>query len=993
MTLRLRSGQARPRVLIEEWLPIEELGIESQRERGASSALPPLYFLHVWWARRPLTVSRAAVLASLLPAYSEEWPEELRRRFPTEASYRQWFLRLLGILGDPRAAQRRIAVATERGIRLGKEAYGYPRAFTSVASEEELALLLELAKSSWGDGDISVADPMAGGGSIPFEALRFGLTTYANELNPVASAVLQATLDFPARFGVALAEDIRRWGRRLLSVARDRLERFYPAGAGEEMDVFIWAHTVACPATGRPVPLSPNWWLHKPKGAKVEELVAVRLVPDEAARQCRFEIVRGRACQAAQPEVGTVRRGVARSPWTGDPIDGDYIKAEAQAGRMGAQLYALGIQTPKGRDFREPTAMDLEAVAAAEEELARVFPRWEREGIVPTEPFPENANDPRPLHYGMRRWCDMFSPRQLLALGTCVEALRELEEDVHRELPPERARAVLTYLALAIDKGIDYNSRMVRWHSSRAVIAGTMDRHDFSFKWSHAEMAFIVPGKGLDWAIDQIADAYAGLARLVESANLPLFSQDGPRPVDRLTVECRNAASLPSLRDRSVHLVCVDPPYYDNVMYAELSNFFYVWQKKTIGHLYPEWFRTELVEVDEEAVANPARFAALGTRKKKELAEQDYQRKMAACFREMGRILRDDGVLTVMFTHKRVDAWDSLGRALIEAGFVIEASWPVHTESEHSLHQAKKNAAASTILLVCRKRGPSGSDAVWWDDIRGRVRQVAREKAQEFERMGIRGVDLYISTFGPVLSVISERWPVLTSELDEATGEPRPLRPEVALDLARVEVLALRKQGLLAGRTVRFDDITDWYLMAWDAFGAIEFPADEARKLAIAVGVDLEHDLVARRVLGKKQTTVVLQEPKQRRSRGRVDPEAEEFPLWLDALHTAMLVYQEDGAPACRRFLDRAGLSAHPTFRALLQAAMIAIPRTREKGKFVRPEAELLENLRLAFFSDIEPPVEEPEPEPPALQARFAGFEPEQELEEEEEDEEDGEEE
>ncbi|MDI6872052.1 MAG: DUF1156 domain-containing protein [Bacillota bacterium] len=962
------TSNRRPRVLIEEWLPIEELGIESRRE-NSTGLHPPPNRLHVWWARRPLTVSRAAVLASLLPAYSEEWPEELRRRFPTEASYRQWFLRLLGIPGDPMAAVKRIALATERGIRLGKEAYGYPRAFTSIASEEELALLMELAKSSWGDGDISVADPMAGGGSIPFEALRYGLTTYANELNPVASAVLQATLDFPARFGVGLADDVARWGRRLLSMVRERLQPFYPAGPGEELDVFIWARTVACPETGKPVPLSPNWWLHKPKGSPVDQWVGVRLIADHDAPECRFEIVRGRAAVAADPQVGTVRRGVARSPWTGDPVDGDYIKAEAQAGRMGAQLYALGIKTARGRDFRLPTEMDLEAVRAAEEELARRLPRWEREGIIPTEAFPEISNDPRPLHYGMRRWCDMFSPRQLLALGTCVEALRELEEDIRRQLPPDRARAVMTYLALAVDKCADYNSRMVRWHSSRGVIAGTFDRHDFSFKWSHAEMAFTVPGKGLDWAIDQVADAYAGLARLAESASLPLFSQNGPRPVDRLTVENRNAASLPSLPDRSVHLVCVDPPYYDNVMYGELSNFFYVWEKKTIGHLYPEWFRSELVETDEEAVANPARFAAL-RRRKKELAEQDYQRKMQACFREMRRILRDDGVLTVMFTHKRVDAWDSLGRALIEAGFVIEASWPVHTESEHSLHQAKKNAAASTILLVCRKREASG-EPVWWDDMRGRIRQVAREKAAEFEKLGIKGVDLYISTFGPVLSVISGQWPVLTSEQDERTGEPKPLRPEVALDLARAEVVALRKQGLLAGRAVKFDDITDWYLMAWDAFKAIEFPADEARKLAIAVGVDLEGDLVARRVIAKKQSTVVLQEPSARRSKGRVDPNAEDFPVLLDALHTAMMVYEEDGAFACRRFLDASGVGSSAAFKALLQAAMQAIPRTREKGRFIRPEAGVLENMRLAFFPDIEAPVEEPEPDLGPLQGKL----------------------
>jgi adenine-specific DNA methylase len=1000
------SGR-RPRVLIEEWLPIEELGIESQRERGASSALPPLYFLHVWWARRPLTVSRAAVLASLLPAYSEDWPEELRRRFPTEKSYKQWFVRLLGIRGEPVYGRWLINYAKDGGIKLKGNPYGYPRAFTVVPSEEELGVMRELVRSSWGDSDIAVADPMAGGGSIPFESLRFGLTTYANELNAVASVVLQATLDYPVRFGPALADDVLGYGRMLAKRVEERLHGFYPRQAGESIFAYVWARTVACPATGKPVPLSPNWWLHKPKGSPVDQWVGVRLIADRDAPECRFEIVRGRQRQAAHPEVGTIKRGVARSPWTGDPIDGDYIKQEAQAGRMGQQLYALCIQTAHGRDFRAPTEADIAAAEAAAQELAARFPRWEREGIIPVLEVPKGNKTSEPLRYGIYRWCDMFSTRQLLALGTCIEAFREVEEDTRRELPPDRARAVLTYLALAVDKCADYNSRMIRWHSTRDVIAGTFDRHDFSFKWSHAE--FDAAHNLLPWTVDQVVDAYAGMARLVESANLPLFSGDGPRVVDRLTVENRNAASLPSLPSGSVHLVCVDPPYYDNVMYAELSNFFYVWQKRTIGHLYPEWFKTELVEPDEEAVANPARFAALGGKKKK-LAEEDYQRKMASCFREMHRILRHDGVLTVMFTHKRVDAWDSLGTALIEAGFAIEASWPVHTESEHSLHQAKKNAAASTILLVCRKRqsskGPStgsgragdpegsGEGPAWWDDIRGRVRQVAREKAQEFEKMGIRGVDLYISTFGPVLSVISENWPVLTSELDEKTGEPKPLRPEVALDLARAEVLALRKQGLLQGRTVQFDPLTDWYLMAWDAFKAVEFPADEARKLALAVGIDLERDLVARRVIAKKQSTVVLQEPVARRRKGHVDPDLDTFPSWLDAVHTAMMVYQEDGEHACRRFLNGAGLAADSTFKAALQAVINAIPRTREKGKFVRPETEVLENMRLTFFRDIEAPPEEPEPDLAALQPRLPRFEEgEEEASEEleEEEEEDGE--
>ena len=962
-----------PPTLIESWLPFEAIGAESQRERGASSALPPLYFLHVWWARRPLTVSRAAILAGLLPQWSEDWPTHLRQKFPTAEAYQAWFTRLVGIQGDPVAGRKLIRWAKQRDIKLKEHPYGgAPRAFTVSPSQEDLETMLNLLELTWGTREITVMDPMAGGGSIPFEALRYGFTVLAGELNPVASVILKATLDYPARFGLDLADDIRRWGDVWAKRVEKRLADFFPRQPGENIFAYLWARTVACPTTGKPVPLSPNWWLSKGSNP-----VAVRLLTDPAWDEPRFEIVRGDAIDF-DPDEGTVSRGVGRSPWTGEAIDGDYIKREAQAGRMGQMLYAVAVKRRGGFDFRPPTAEDLTAVRLAEAALVENLPRWEAAGLVPREPFP-GGNDPRPLLYGMPTWADMFSPRQLLSLVTFLETLWEVGAEMRREMEEELAVAMETYLALALDKTVAYNCRTSRWHSGRTVMAPQFERHDFSFKWSHGE--FDAAHNLLPWAISQIEDAYKGLAKLAVSAQLPLWGGDGGSPIERLQIWQGSATDLSRVESGSVHLICVDPPYYDNVMYAELSDFFYVWLKRSVGHLYPEFFRDHLTNKDDEAVANPARFSSLG-RKRKDLAKRDYERKMAACFREMARVLRDDGVLTVMFTHKQVEAWDTLATALIGAGFTIKASWPVHTESEHSLHQAKKNAAASTILLVCRKRTDRGTrrqgdketvspsphppispSPVWWDDIKGRVRQVAREKAAEFAEQGVSGVDLYISTFGPVLSVISERWPVLTSEVDEKTGQPKPLRPETALDLAREEVIALRKRGLLLGREIQFDPVTDWYLMAWDAFKAEQFPADEARKLAMILGLDIEADLVRRkRVISKKGSFVVLQQPKNRRRKGLADPEAVIFDTLLDAAHATMLIYQEDGPLACEAFLKRTALLTDGAFKACLQALLNAIPRTQIKGKFVRPEAEVLDRLRLAFFEDLEAPVEE-EPE------------------------------
>lgn len=203
----------KPRVLIEDWLPVDVIGAESMRERGASSALPPLYFLHVWWARRPLLTSRAAILASVLPTWRESWPAKLREKFQTRDSYHSWFIKLCGIFGDPVAGRKLIQWAKARGIKLKQPPYSHKRGFTMSPSSDHLELLGDLLEFTWGTRTLRVMDPFSGGGSIPFESLRYGFDTVANELNPVASVILKATLEYPFQFGPALAKDIEKYGR------------------------------------------------------------------------------------------------------------------------------------------------------------------------------------------------------------------------------------------------------------------------------------------------------------------------------------------------------------------------------------------------------------------------------------------------------------------------------------------------------------------------------------------------------------------------------------------------------------------------------------------------------------------------------------------------------------------------------------------------------------------------------------------------------------
>jgi putative DNA methylase len=693
-----------PRVLIEDWLPAAAIGVECMRERGSASALAPHTFLHVWWARRPLTASRAAILGSLLPA-----------DFPRED-----FEKLLGFWGSSKQlldAQVQLDWAKLNSRKIDNP-HGQ-RAFKNRIPQVRLDTANQSMRKLWGD-DIVVIDPMSGGGSIPLEAARLGLHAIANEYNPVACSILEATVDYPFRFGVQLGSRARYWGEEWRKRFNARVAKFFPQTAFVPPHCYILARTVPCPDTGFETPLVPDWHLLSPKGGK--KVVAEPMV--ETAKGTWIEASK----IAANPmltltgrwtirsrdlgkEAGQLRdlprptydNGKGISLFTGSPIPSDYIKAKALNGELRSAIYAVALKTPQGLQFIPPEQADLKALADAEHELKRLRPGWEKNNIIPTEEYPEVSSDDRPRMYGMPRWADMFAPRQLLCMGTLVEELQTLCPEIIDAEGGEIGEAVIHLLALGLDKFLNHNCSQNRWENTRAVIKGKMDKHDYAFKSAYAEMAPCHAGSGLSWAIQNVLEAFEAISDLPQS-----------QITHNVQITLGSSTNLSEVRNASVIAVVVDPPYDDNVQYSEMANFFYVWLKRTQGHRRPDWFSTYLCDDTQEAVVNVSRFREKGsaTRERGDTAiaraksREFYRNLMMDTFRECRRVLRDDGVLTVMFTHKKQEAWEALFTSLIEAGFTITATWPVKTESEHSLHQAKKNAAQSTVILVARKRPP-----------------------------------------------------------------------------------------------------------------------------------------------------------------------------------------------------------------------------------------------------------------------------------------------
>lgn len=945
------------RRLIEAGFPCHQVGAETQRERDTGKA-PPTHRLHVWWARRPLTPSRAAVLGSILPADTDpnwflkelgiekkvlhleggDWVlvgknkgliqmddgeaetlifdtaaaaafekenerraecrktiETLKKSDPDLAKdpvLLRWeketqplkrpthkaILDVSTVAADPAHIKDRIAFAKSSPVTKAlhqeirwdpEDLYGYDRAFTTPP------------KTSY--QDVSVMDITAGGGSIPFEALRLGCKTLANELNPVASVILEATLNYPATYGKDLLKDIERWGNRLIESVARKMDPVTPFSSlppeeiqalhvhckkdpsvikdfsGPEYDQtgLLYSRQVTCPHCGGEAPLLNTCWLSKGDG----DPWGVAIIKDGkqkngTVRFKTYRVTKGKGPNGEDPDFSTVSGGKGLCVHCGQGIDAEEIKRQARGesehGRWKDRLYAVAavryqpkldkngqiqrfktgekageIKTEKIRFFRPPNERDLAALKEAERLLKDNWTRWEDAGLIPTENFPQ-GNDMRPVLYGMSRWCDLFTPRQLLGHLFLIEELNRLKPQILKELGHEKGKAVVTYLQFAIDKGLDYNSRQTRWEYTRGIVKGTFGRHDFSLKWTFGEMVFTGPNSGAAWGLSQILDAYKGIAELLE----PIKQATQGKPP--LTLINGTAAAMPQVPDSSVDVICFDPPYYNNVQYAELSDYFYVWQKRTLRDLYPDLFHRRLTNKEEEAVANPDRDEG------EKGAKAAYERMMGEIFLEARRVLKDDGIMTMMFTHKSQEAWETLTRALIEKGWVITSSMPVESETEQGIHTKNTASAISSIFISCRKgkREENPSPSSWkgfgGSGVQQKV-QVAVEKGlEEIALLKLNPVDRMVASYGRALQALSENWPVLDG--DEPVGPKRAM-----LEASRVVAEAQFRE--IAKGKLSLSDLSPEAAMAmllFGVFGLSEFDYDDALSLSRSLNIALE---------------------------------------------------------------------------------------------------------------------------------------------------------
>jgi hypothetical protein len=733
--------------LIETSLPLEAINAASAREKSIRHGHPST--LHLYWSRKPLATARAVLFAQLVDDPASR-PEE----FPTVEEQDAERARLHALMEELVVWENS---NDEPLLRRARE---------------------EIRKSN--DGELpAVLDPFAGGGSIPLEAQRLGLEAHASDLNPLAVLINKALIEIPPKFAgqepvhpggneqsiyqraEGLAEDVRYYGKWMRDEAFRRIGHLYPkvkAPDGTEHTVIAWkwARTVKSPNPANPieVPLVNSWWLSKKKGKEAW----VR--PTVQDGRVHYEVVHDSIGPA---DDGTINRKGAVSMADGTPIGFDHIRTESRAGRMGADLIAVVAEGPHGRLYISPTA---EHTKAAE------VPR--PEGLSDAE-LPEQALGFRVQNYGIKRWVDLFTNRQLVAMATLSDLVAEVREQIVVDAViagvPERDRlaeggsdaqayadAVATYLALGVSRATDYNSTLAGWNSLRDGMRNVFARQALPMLWDFAEANFFSSSSGsflgqVDWVSRVLEHVPADISGDVEQVSASLASYGGT-------------------------VISTDPPYYDNIGYSDLSDYFYVWLRRCLQDIHPSVVGTMLTPKADELVADPYRHNGKGG------AKQFFVDGFNFVFRRIRQGATTDAPMTVYYAYKQQDAeadgtsstgWHTLLDGLIEAGWEITATWPVRSERAGRARDIGSNALASSIVLACRPR-PVDADSITRRLFVARLKSELPEALRTLMQGAIAPVDLAQAAIGPGISVFSRY-----ARVREADGSDMSVRDALLL--------------------------------------------------------------------------------------------------------------------------------------------------------------------------------------------------------------------
>ena len=943
--------------LIEVALPLRAINEASAREKSIRQGHPST--LHLWWARRPLAAARAVIFAQMVDDPST-YVDALRAD-PTlhrkaqatlKAKLRAWAEAAAAAESAKAAGQPVVEPGpkpTLEDVLADQERQRLFRIIEDLVKWENTTneTVLQAARDeiwqSWRRACADNADnprakelfdryklpafhdPFAGGGALPLEAQRLGLEAYASDLNPVAVLINKAMIEIPPKFAGkppvnskarsdkgliaqkwtgarGLAEDVRHYGQWMRDEAEKRIGELYPPievtaemakgradlkpHVGEKLTViaWLWARTVKSPNpafANVDVPLASTFMLSTKPG---KEAYVEPVFEDGGYR---FTVKSGKPKNPSEAKLGTAagKRSAFRCLMSGVPVTYDHIRSEGQAGRMRARLMAIVAEGERGRVYLSPTP---EHEAAAE----RAKPTWK-----PDMALPNNPRDFKTPNYGLTSFGDLFTPRQLVALTTFSDLVQEARERVRRDALaaglPDDAKplrdggtgasaytdALVAYLALAVSKETAFLVTQARWRAAEGKSAPAFGRQALPMVWDFADLNPFA-GAGGD-----IAGVLAGIAKVLQASPQTL-----PGHASRI-----DAAS----QDISVtKIVSTDPPYYDNIGYADLSDYFYVWLRRSLRDVSPELFATLAVPKTEELVASPYRHGS------KELAESFFLGGMTDAMRRLSRETHPGFPVTIYYAFKQSEAesdggvastgWETFLEAVITAGFAISGTWPVRTENPTRLVGMVTNALASSVVLVCRRR-PEDAPSATRREFVAALKAELPTALRHLQEGNIAPVDLAQAAIGPGMAVYTRYAKVL-----DAAGDVVPVREALALINEVLDETLAEQEG-------DFDADTRWALTWFEQQGFAEGDYGIAEQLSKSKNTSVE-GMVEAGIIVSKRGKVRLLAPDELPTDW--DPATDRRLTSWETVHHLIRVLESGGEAAAAELAARLGAKA-----------------------------------------------------------------------------------
>lgn len=979
--------------LIEQAFPLRQASLDSVHEKNVRHG--HISTLHIWPARRPLAASRAALIATLLP--DPGTPEQRRR-----------LVERIGGVVAKKVEKRKVGARTadvEREETLGGLLHWGREA------NPDLEWFREEIRRAYGGRAPRVLDPFAGGGSIPLEAMRLGCEATAVDINPVAWFILKCTLEYPQRLAgqhrqlpqfaleseefmeaffkgtarltkkqlqrnleavqtrlfpppsVDLAWHVRAWGWWVLQRASADLGRFYPVLDHTPTVAYLWARTVRCKNCRATIPLLKTRWLCK----KEDKRVLLTMEPNADRSGVVFGIqkdvslVGGNAAQRREHDrrigQGTMTRSGAWCPSCGKAgtvaMEMEDIRQEGLAHRVGAVMTAVVVDGEKGKEYRGPAGDETEVATGLDAELDRVFAAVPFG--LPSEPLPgKEALGFRVPLYGIDEWRKLFTPRQLLALGVFVTHTRAARAAMSVDgYPVDWIEAITGYLAAMLDRLANQGSSEARWNLSRETVEGTFARFALPMVWDFAEVN----------PLGETGGGYPSAFDWVTLVTRHLLQAVGKAPPPHVLL-----GSAVSEKAGTHDLIVTDPPYYDAIPYSDLMDFFYLWLRRVLSDSSPDFekaFQSPLGpkwdddQKDGELIDDASRHGGDAGRSK-----ATYEEGMFRAFQACREALDGAGRLVIVFAHKDPDAWETLVSAIVRAGFVVDASWPIQTERAARARSLSSAALSSSVWLVCRKRGEMARPG-WDNRVVEDMQEKINERLREYWDAGIRGPDFVWAATGPALEAYSQ-YPIVkkANEPGQTMAVSEFLRTVRRLVVDFVVGRILSRHGdAPAGSGL--DDVTTYYLLHRQDFGLNDAPAGACILYAVSCGLS-DDALVDQHELlvpsggraeaeaedgegGEERSNDAVEEEgtgrtlrlrpwaqRVRKSLGH-DVEGHPAPL-IDQAHRLMLLWRSGEVAKVEDYLDARGLRRSAVFHQLLQALIELAERESD-------ERALLESL------------------------------------------------